>query len=39
MTQKNHCSKLHKKGRKACLDKTNPKNVYDNKSFWKNQQP
>ena len=37
--QKNYCSKLYKKGRKAYFDKINPKKVPDNKSFWKNIQP
>ena len=34
--QKNYGSKLYKKERKAYFDKINPKEVSDNKSFWKN---
>ena len=37
--QKNYCSKLYKKERKAFFSNLNPSNICDNKTFWKYVQP
>ena len=37
--EKKYHSKLYKKERKAYFDKTNAKEVSDNKNFWKDIQP
>ena len=37
--EKNYCSKLYKKERKAFFSNLNPSNICDNKTFWKYIQP
>ena len=37
--QKNYCSKLYKKERKAIFSNLNPSNICDNKTSWKYIQP